>query len=69
MNDIAFTLNVAAHRHHAGGQDGAPVCLEHLRPYDQVGSHSYLTPGDRLNSLFLLCSIAAIWTQGGIAWQ
>src|SRR5882757_7351305 len=32
VNDIAFMLDSAAHRHHTGREDRAPVRLEHLCP-------------------------------------
>lgn len=36
-NDVVLTLDAAAHRHHAGREDSAPVDLEHLDLDDEIG--------------------------------
>ena len=51
MDHLAFALDAAVHRHHAGREDDLPVIFEHFRPDDEIGDSGLIFDGDEHDAL------------------
>jgi hypothetical protein len=46
MHNIAFTLDASVDANHSGGQNDAPISLEHLYPHHQIGDAGFVLDRD-----------------------